>query len=80
VNPVQTLTGHVVDAGRVGDGNWVSGENLAGSNDRKVIPLSVAVTVPVTTMNLNCGIRAGGAAHADEIFLTAIEVGAVTTQ
>jgi hypothetical protein len=54
--------------------------NLGASPDRKFVSLNYATTLSSSvTVNFNCGIAAemGDSATADEVFFTAIKVGAV---
>jgi len=53
--------------------------NLGPSADRKMISLNFATALAADTfVDLNCFITAGGAAHVDEVFFTAIRVGSIT--
>jgi hypothetical protein len=55
--------------------------NLGPAQDRKIVSLNYAVTLPAaTTVNFSCEITAGDAAKADETFFSAIKVNSVTQQ
>jgi hypothetical protein len=52
--------------------------NLAGTNDRKIVSLSYAVTLSAqTAVALKCDITSGGAVNADEDYLSAIAVASI---
>jgi len=71
---------YVQPAGGGLNSNFVN-VNLGTTNDRKIVALNYAATFSsATTMNFNCQITAGDAVKADEVFFTAIKVGAVTQQ
>lgn len=75
-------TGTVADCFLSGGGasSNLANVNLGASPDRKFVSLNYATTLSSSvTMNFKCGIAAemGDPATADEVFFTAIKVGAV---
>ncbi len=70
----------IKQAGVVANSNF-SNVNLGAGGDRKIVSLNWARTVgEPATVQMQCEITGGGPVTADEVFFSAIKVGAITSQ